>query len=231
MKKSVNVFKKLGLFLLLALALLLLVRCEKEPIDPPKYIIEACAGVGGIISPSGKIEVVSGSNKSFTFTPDAGFKGDSISVNGKLLPLINNIYNLENITSDYKVEITPKKTLSWYLMNGEWKMDSIIIRELSDGITWSHYALWGVSGATQEAITFLPSGRIAEYWNGKYVGDSRWSINETTNPPTLNVGGEVSIIEKLDEVSLVLARYDMECLGCPDPQTVGAARKIYSHHN
>lgn len=231
MKKSVKISKKLGLFLLLALALLLLVRCEKEPIDPPKYIIEACAGVGGIISPSGKIEVVSGSNKSFTFTPDVGFKADFITVNGVSSPLASNTYDFSNITNDYKVEVTFKKTLSWYLMNGEWKMDSIIIRELSDGITWSHYALWGVSGEIQRTITFLPSGRIAEYWDGKYVGDSPWSINETTNPPTLNVGGEISIIEKLDEVSLVLARYDMECLGCPDPQTVGAARKIYSHHN
>lgn len=26
----------------------LIIGCEKEPIDPPKYIIEACAGVGFI---------------------------------------------------------------------------------------------------------------------------------------------------------------------------------------
>jgi len=224
MKKSENVYKKLGLFLLLVLAVMLISRCVKDPAYDSKYTINATSVgiIGGTISPSGKIEVVSGSNKSFSLTPDAGFKADSISVNGKLLPLINNIYNIENITSDYKVEAIFKKTLSWYLMNGSWTKDSLIARE-DDGI-WSHYAT-----SIPSVVTFLPNGRFTIYLDGVLIGDGSWFINEATNPPTLN-WGEIVEIEKLNETSLILAKYDVQCIGCLDPNHISAIRTILSHH-
>jgi len=152
MKKSVNVFKKLGLFLLLALALLLLVRCENEPIDSPvvpvKHTVEAVvAGVGGSINPSGKIEVVSGSNKNFTFTPNAGFKADFIIVNGVNSPLTSNTYSLLNITNDYKIEVTFKKTLLGLLIQKPWKCISFQMRNVGDPV-WETRTDEGIGSGT-----------------------------------------------------------------------------------
>lgn len=149
--KKFKILKVVGLFLLLALALLLLVRCENEPIDPPvvpvKHTVEAVvAGVGGSINPSGKIEVVSGSNKNFTFTPNAGFKADFIIVNGVNSPLTSNTYSLLNITNDYKIEVTFKKTLLGLLIQKPWKCISFQMR--FGGPVWETRTDEGVGSGT-----------------------------------------------------------------------------------
>lgn len=191
-----------------------LIACEDyDPAVIAKYTIEATAGEGGIIRPSGEMEVVSGENVNFSFKADAGFKIDSITINGIISSLTTNWYTLLNVTSNYKIKVTFKKTLSWYLILGPWMRDSIIIRE-NNG-SWSHYALWGVPGELQEVVTFLPNGRITLYWNGVKVGDAKWSIDETTNPPTLNCGG-IWTLETLSEISLIIVKDDV--------------KYIYSHH-
>lgn len=42
-------------------------------VNPQKFAVEAVSDTNGVISPSGKIEVVSGSSLSFTMTPKFGF--------------------------------------------------------------------------------------------------------------------------------------------------------------
>jgi hypothetical protein len=196
------------IFFLVILLIVGCVACIKDPIDP-KYIIEASAGLGGIISPSGRIEVVSGDNLNFTLSPDPGFKADSITVNGVNSPLTGNTFDLSNITNDYKVEITFKKTLSWYAMQGAWNKDSVIIKE-DDG-TWTHHL-----SSAKDSVFFLPTGRYNTYRNGKLIGDGNWSISELTVPATFNYGGFIWRIEELNDVSLILATNDF--------------KDIYSHH-
>ncbi len=195
--------------------------------------VETSVGPGGTINPLGITQVDSGGSLAIVLTPDPGFAPDSVILNGISHPYTENIYDLFNITADTKVKVVFKKTLDWYLMNGEWDRDSIIRRNNADS-TWIHAKVWGVSGALQIAVTFLPTGRVSEYWNGVYSGDWTWSIDETTNPPTLNAGGgEIWKIEKLDDKSLVLARYDIQCLVCSDPtdpKTFIATKDVYSHH-
>jgi hypothetical protein len=220
--------------------ILLIVGCQKEKdlIEPStiitKYTVEtSIIGSGGVISPSGKTEVDSGSDLNFKLSPNPGFKSDSIVINNISFPLSGTIYyNIPKINTNYIVKAIFKKTISWYLMNGEWKLDSTLIHELNG--TWTHYAIWGVSGETQQTITFLSNGSTSEYWDGKFVGDGPWSIDETKNPPILHRGmtasvpeGDMSIIEKLDGESLILAKYNVPYVG--DPTLKGDYKYIYSH--
>jgi len=170
--------------------------------------VEVLPTTGGSVTPSGITQIADGLGINFTFTPDHGFAPDSIVVNGKSFPLTGNTYTLSSITSDTKVQVVFKKTLSWYLMQVTWKQDSIAIRR-SDGLTWDHYLLWGKAGEHQNTISYLPTGRIAAYVDGKYVGDSTWKIDETVKPATLNVGGFVYNIDKLDSKNLILSNYSV----------------------
>lgn len=103
--------KKLIFFSLIAV-LFLIVGCDLFCPEPPvviKYTLEASASVGGTISPSGKIEVLKGTSQTFTLTPNAGFRADSISIinaygSGKTVAVTNNTYTLLNITGNYIVK-------------------------------------------------------------------------------------------------------------------------------
>ena len=188
--------------ILLLLGILLMVEfpaCKKDPID--KYTIEASSGLGGVISPSGKIEVTGGTNTVFTLTPDVGFKGDFITVNGIKLSLTDNNYNLLNVTKDYKIEVMFKKDLLFVLTQNPWVKDSVILRELNG--SWSRYA-----STDKDSVIFNPNGRFNIYRKGVLVGDGPWSINETTNPPTLNYGGGW-IISILNETFLDIIKDDV----------------------
>ena len=198
--------KKIILSFLGVLLIVGFLACEKDSID--KYNIEASSGLGGMISPSGKIEVDGGTNKIFTITPDAGYRGDFITVNGEKLPLTSNTYSLLNITKDYKIEVIYKKDLIFVLTQKPWVKDSVILRELNG--SWSRYA-----STDKDSIIFNPNGRFNIYRKGVLVGDGPWSINETTNPPTINYGGKWSI-NILNEASLDI--------------TKDGVRYMYSHH-
>jgi hypothetical protein len=205
--------------------------CPPEPpvVVTKQYTLEvSVVGAGGTVSPSGTFKVDSGKDQTFILTSEPGYRPDSVIVNGVSSPFytFTNKYYLFNINSDSKVKFVFKKTLSWYLMLKPWTQDSIIIRQ-KDG-TWTHSASSYPSNVT--ARTYLPNGRFNAYRDGVLVGDGPWFIDETTNPATINMGGEVDEIEKLDEVSLILANYNVTIIGDPDPNAKGAARAIYSHH-
>ncbi|MDR3262729.1 MAG: hypothetical protein LBT30_00280 [Clostridiales bacterium] len=78
------------------------------------YDILATSGSNGKIIPSGKIYVVSGTNRTFTFAANAGYQVDTIRVDGTLLSgsvLTNAISNgvaFLNVTSDRTIEVTFK---------------------------------------------------------------------------------------------------------------------------
>lgn len=68
--------KKVSLILVSILlgVILILSGCSKSTTQTPQtYIIQASAGAWGTISPSGNIKVQSGSDQSFTITPNFGY--------------------------------------------------------------------------------------------------------------------------------------------------------------
>jgi len=225
--------KKLIFFSIISV-LFLLVGCDLLcPPEPPvvvvkQYTIDASAGAGGTISPSGIWKVDSLKDQTFTLTSDPGYKPDSVIVNGvsSSFYAFTTTYTLSNINSDSKVKFIFKKTLSWYLMYKPWTEDSYMLRDKNGN--------WGTYKSTYpenvNIWTYLPNGRFTIYRNGVLVGDGPWSIDETTNPITINIAGEVDEIEKLDEVSFIIANYNVPIIGDPDPNAKGATRVFYSHH-
>jgi len=217
--------KNLILFLILGT---FLVSCDGcDPINPPippvtvikQFTITTVCGLNGTINPSSLI-VDSTKDATLTLIPDEGYMVDVLKVDGKVVPSTTNLV-LSNVTCDKKVEATFKikfkeGSLSWYLVQKPWYQDSIIIHETKG--TWTHYKLWGVKGEAQMVIYFLPKGIIQEYLDGKLVGDSKWSIDETANPLMLNMGIGYGI-EKLDGNCLILTGTDKY-----------SSKEIYSHH-
>lgn len=74
-------------------------------------IITATAGEGGVISPSGRVVVGEGADKSFLITPNDGYSIAEIKVDGQAIELAGVVdqkgigtYTFENITADHTIE-------------------------------------------------------------------------------------------------------------------------------
>jgi len=67
--------------------------------------IVASSGANGSISPSGTNSVNSGSNQTYTFTPNPGYWIDSVIVNGVQVPTASS-YTFNNVTSDQSIRVT-----------------------------------------------------------------------------------------------------------------------------
>ncbi len=68
----------------------------------PTYTITAAAGTGGSISPSGSVSVTSGSNQTFTITPNSGYVISSITVDGTSAGTASP-YIFTNVTSNHTI--------------------------------------------------------------------------------------------------------------------------------
>ncbi len=77
---------------------------------PVNYTITSSAGTNGTISPSGAISVASGSNRTFTITPNSGFEINDVLVNGNSVGKVNS-YTFNNIRSNQTISATFKTSL------------------------------------------------------------------------------------------------------------------------
>ncbi|OQB26146.1 MAG: Fibronectin type III domain protein [Firmicutes bacterium ADurb.Bin182] len=69
---------------------------------PAIHTITASAGVGGKISPDGKVSVTEGGNQTFEITPDAGYIIESVTVDGTDVGAIT-FYTFSNVTADHTI--------------------------------------------------------------------------------------------------------------------------------
>ncbi len=69
------------------------------------HVIEASAGEGGSISPNGRVAVVHGSNKTFSFTADEGHAIDTVSVDGENVGAVP-VYTFENVTDNHSIRVS-----------------------------------------------------------------------------------------------------------------------------
>lgn len=80
--------------------------CEEvENSQPEKVTVTASAGEGGMISPSGQVEVIYGEDQKFTFVPNAGYGIDKVFVNGTDYGQRSS-YTFESLTYDAAIEVT-----------------------------------------------------------------------------------------------------------------------------
>jgi hypothetical protein len=71
-----------------------------------KYTIDAEAGQGGTITPSGNVSVDYGENKSFTITPDDGYMISQILVDGTALTTTDSTYTFNSVTANHTISAT-----------------------------------------------------------------------------------------------------------------------------
>lgn len=67
------------------------------------FTITASAGAGGSISPSGSISVREGRDKTFTITPDSGYRISDVLVDGQSVGAVNT-YTLDNVQKRHTIE-------------------------------------------------------------------------------------------------------------------------------
>jgi len=72
---------------------------------PVFYTISASAGNGGSISPPGQVEVVGGTNLTFTFTPDSGFAVSDVVVGGQSVGNPGS-YTFTNVSEDSSISVS-----------------------------------------------------------------------------------------------------------------------------
>ena len=70
------------------------------------FTITASASGPGTITPSGDVQVLSGADQNFTFTPNANSEVTLLTVNGITIPNSGLSYNFSNVTSDQTIHVT-----------------------------------------------------------------------------------------------------------------------------
>jgi len=145
------------------------------------YNITASATSGGSISPSGTITVNYGDSKTFTITPDKGYRISDVKVDGVSVGAIST-YTFTNITSDHKIEAIFEKN------------EIVIILQIGK-------TTFTVNGATQNldsppiiknGRTLLPIRTLIETLGGKV----NWNATEQKVTITLNGHTVVLYINK-----------------------------------
>ena len=68
------------------------------------YTIQATAGSGGSISPSGNVSVREGGDQTFTITPDKGYAVANVKIDGKRIGAVKS-YTFENVRRPHSIEV------------------------------------------------------------------------------------------------------------------------------
>ena len=68
------------------------------------YTIEATAGAGGSISPSGSVSVREGADQTFTITPDKGYAVANVKIDGESTGAVKS-YTFENVSKAHAIEV------------------------------------------------------------------------------------------------------------------------------
>jgi predicted phage tail protein len=159
------------------------------------YVITASAGAGGTISPSGSATVNYNGSKTFTITPNAGYKISDVIVDNVSVGAVST-YTFSNITDNHTISasfavITPpipaaptnltataisgrKITLTW--VDNSSNESGFKIERSTDGTTFSRIKTVGANVKTF-TNTGLTSGRMYYYRVRAYnsAGNSDYS--------------------------------------------------------
>jgi hypothetical protein len=147
------------------------------------YTINASAGAGGSISPSGAVPVIQGGSQSFTITPNTGYKISNVIVDGGSQGAIssytfNNIQGNHYITAAFELRITRvqgnKKAAAYSVSSLSANLDStptngnvlIAVVATSAPEDYSHSSI-SQTGVTwtkaTESVIPLPNGYVYTY--------------------------------------------------------------------
>ena len=112
------------------------------------FVIKASASEGGTISPSGSVKVSAGSDQTFTFTPNAGYRVKEVIVDGKAVTAASS-YTFKNVEEKHTIAVTFEK--------------GAVTNPFTDVSSNTYYydaVLWAVENGITSGITettFVPS--------------------------------------------------------------------------
>ena len=82
--------------------------CLTEMAALVEYTITASAGSNGSISPSGKVSVPEGDSKTFTITPDSGYRISDVLVDGVSIGVVST-YTFKDVNANHTITVTFNK--------------------------------------------------------------------------------------------------------------------------
>ena len=194
------------------------------------YNITASAGSGGTIIPSGNISVNYGDSKTFTITPDKGYKISDVKVDGKSVGAVST-YTFSNITDNHTIEATFEKNeivivlqvgQTTFTVNGTPNtLDSPpiikngrtllpirpIVEALGGTVSWD---------GTERKVTISLGSTTIELWIGKNTA----RVNGITKP--IDSSNSKVVPEIINGRTMLPLRFVTENLGCElqwDPNT------------
>ena len=121
------------------------------------YTIQATAGAGGSISPSGNVSVREGRDQTFTITPDQGYAVSDVKIDGESVGAVTS-YSFENVRKAHTIAVSfaTIKTFvdvpagSYYEDAVDWAVENGITQGTDD----THFSPDGICTRAQ-AVTFL----------------------------------------------------------------------------
>ena len=121
------------------------------------YTIQATAGTGGAISPSGKVSVREGRTQVFTITPDQGYAVSDVRIDGESVGAVTS-YTFENVRKAHTIEVSFAKVKvfvdvpagSYYEDAVDWAVENGITQGTDD----THFSPDDVCTRAQ-MVTFL----------------------------------------------------------------------------
>ena len=160
--------------------------------EPLAFTITAAAGAGGLIMPSGTIYLNYGESKSFTITPNIGYKISDVKVDGNSVGSVSS-YTFTNITSNHTISATFEKQIietviilqigaKNFTVNGEKRtLDSVpiikngrtllpiraVVEALGGNVDWSF---------SDKKVTVSLGKNTIELW----IGNPQAKVNGTT---------------------------------------------------
>ena len=140
----------------------------------PHYTINASAGAGGSIVPSGSFSVAAGSNQTFTATPNTNYVVDRWFVDSAVAQVGGVVYTLSNIQANRTVQVTFASAPSQYT----------ITASAGPGGSIAPSGSFSVAAGSNQTFTATP--------NTNYVVD-RWFVDSAV----AQVGGVVYTLSNI----------------------------------
>jgi hypothetical protein len=198
-----------------------------KTIQLQSYIIKSTISLGGSISPSGTITVNSGDSKTFTVTPNPGYKISLLKVDGASKGSISS-YTFVNITSNHTIEVIfekivapPSQTViilqigkSTFTVNGSIRtLDSPPVIKNSRTLLPIRAVVEALSGtiywdANEKKVTVTLGSTTIELWIGKSIA----KVNGVDTP--IDSTNPKVVPEIINSRTMLPLRFVTENLGC-----------------
>jgi hypothetical protein len=180
------------------------------------YTIAARATVGGRISPSGQVQISQGANRTFSITPDTGYRIRNVVVDGTRVGRVST-YTFTNVTSDHtiKARFTKKSTVSITAPDPD---------AVESSLDKGRFQVTRTDGLESAVLIYYTVGGTATAGTDYKVLSGRVKIPKGSSTATINlVPYDDSIPEDAETMVITLKTDEAYIVGSPSSATVTIA--------